>query len=102
MYSTPYFTQYSRSYFTHTQRSLSYSKIVLNLPHTRISGFDCADNLSKGDHPKLDTTPFLDDTLEVDVSIVGGTIFGILGSEKLSAQPKPEARVCGKLNTIYK
>ena len=44
---------------------------------------------------------FLDDTLELDVSIADGTIFGILGSEKLSAQPKPEARVCGKLNTIY-
>ena len=43
---------------------------------------------------------FLDDTLELDVSIAEGTIFGILGSEKRSAQPMTEARVCGKLNTI--
>ena len=47
---------------------------------------------------------FLDNTLKLDVSIAEGTIFAILGSEKRSAQPKPgapEARVCGKLNTIY-
>merc|ERR1712161_111672 len=43
---------------------------------------------------------FLDDTLELDVSIAEGSIFGILGSEKWSAQPAHEARVCGKLNTI--
>ena len=43
---------------------------------------------------------FLDNTLELDVSITEGSIFGILGSEKRSAQSKPEARVCGKLNTI--
>ena len=44
---------------------------------------------------------FLDDTLELDVSIQPGTMFAILGSDKLSAQSKPEMRVCGKLNTIY-
>ena len=43
---------------------------------------------------------FLDDTLELDVSIAEGTIVGILGSEKRSNQPMTEARVCGKLNTI--
>ena len=37
---------------------------------------------------------FIDDTLELDVSIAEGTMFGILGSEERSAQPKPEARVC--------
>ena len=43
---------------------------------------------------------FLDDTLELDVSIAEGSIFSIMGSEKRSAQPLPEARMCGKLNTI--
>ena len=43
---------------------------------------------------------FLDNTLELDVSIAEGSIFGILGSEKRSARPMLEARVCGKLNTI--
>ena len=43
---------------------------------------------------------FFDDTLEVNVSIAEGSIFGILGSEKRSAQPMPEARVCSKLDTI--
>ena len=43
---------------------------------------------------------FLDDTLELDVSIAEGTIFGILGSEKRSNQPMTQARVCGKLNSI--
>ena len=45
---------------------------------------------------------FLNNTLELDVSIEPGTMFAILGSDKLSAQSKPEMRVCGKLNTIYK
>ena len=43
---------------------------------------------------------FLDETLELDVSIAEGSIFGILGSEKRSSQPAQKARVCGKLNTI--
>ena len=43
---------------------------------------------------------FLDDTLELDVSIAEGTIFSILGSEKRSDQPMTKARVCGKLNTV--
>ena len=51
-------------------------------------------------HSGNTTELFLDDTLELDVSIAEGSIFGILGSEKRSAQPMPEARVCGKLNTI--
>ena len=45
---------------------------------------------------------FLDDTLELGVSITEGSIFGILESEKRSAQPLPEARVCSKLDTIKK
>ena len=47
-YGRSYFTQYGRSYFTLTRGGiyLTYSKIVFNLPHTRIPGFDCADNLS--------------------------------------------------------
>ena len=45
---------------------------------------------------------FLDDTLELDVSIAEGSIFSILGSEKRLAQPLPEARMFGKLNTIIK
>ena len=52
-------------------------------------------------HPGNTAALFLDDTLELDVSIAEGTIFAILGSDKRSAQPKPEARMCGKLNTIY-
>ena len=43
---------------------------------------------------------FLVNTLELDVSIAEGSIFGILVSEKKSVQPMPEARVCGKLDTI--
>ena len=43
---------------------------------------------------------FLNDTLELDVSIESGTMFAILGSEKRSAQRKSAARVCGKLSTI--
>ena len=47
---------------------------------------------------------FLDDTLEVDVSIVEGSIFGILGSDKCSFQPMTQgeqaARVCGTCTTI--
>ena len=33
---------------------------------------------------------FLDDTMELDVSIVEGAIFGILGSEKRSKKLMPE------------
>ena len=43
---------------------------------------------------------FFDDTLELDVSIVEGSICGIMRSEKRSAQSMTEARVCDKLNTI--
>ena len=43
---------------------------------------------------------FLDNTLELDVSIAEGSIFSILGSEKRLARPMPEARMCSKLNTI--
>ena len=47
---------------------------------------------------------FIDDTLELDVSIAKGAIFRILGSEKRSENPMPEgeqpARVCGKVNII--
>ena len=39
---------------------------------------------------------FLDNTLEVDVSIVEGSIFGILGSEKRSEKPMNGIRVCGQ------
>ena len=51
-------------------------------------------------HPGNTAALFLDDTLELDASIAEGAIFAILGSDKRSAQPKLEARVCGKLNTI--
>ena len=51
-------------------------------------------------HPGNTAALFLDDTLELDASIAEGTIFAILGSDKRSAQPGLEARVCGKLNTI--
>ena len=55
-------------------------------------------------HSRNTTALFLDDTLELDVSIVEGAIFGILGSEKRSEKRMPEggrpARRCGKLNTI--
>ena len=47
---------------------------------------------------------FLNDTLEVDVSIAEGSIFGILGSERSLEKPMPEgeqpARVCGTCTTI--
>ena len=43
---------------------------------------------------------FLDDILELDVSIAEGSILDILRSEKRSEQPVHEARVCDKLNTI--
>ena len=47
---------------------------------------------------------FLDDTLELDVSIAEGSIFGVLGSEKRSTQPMTEGeqatRVCGTCTTI--
>ena len=47
---------------------------------------------------------FLDDTLELDVSIVEGAIFGILGSEKRPSRPMPEGelpvRVCATCDTI--
>ena len=47
---------------------------------------------------------FLDDTLELDVAIAEGSIFGILKSEKRSSGPMPEgeqaARVCGTAYTI--
>ena len=47
---------------------------------------------------------FLDDTLELNISIAEGAIFGILGSEKRSEKPMLEegrpVRVCDKLNTI--
>ena len=40
-------------------------------------------------------TLFLDDTLEVDVSIAEGSIFGILGDEKRSDKPMNGMHVCG-------
>ena len=40
---------------------------------------------------------FLEDTLEVDVSIAVGSIFGILGSEKRSEKPMNGAHVCGQI-----
>ena len=47
---------------------------------------------------------FLDNTLELDVAIEEGSIFGILGSEKRSFGPMSEgeqaARVCGTVYTI--
>ena len=47
---------------------------------------------------------FLDDTLELNVAIAEGSIFGILGSEKRSSRPMPEgeqpARVCGACDTL--
>ena len=47
---------------------------------------------------------FLDNTLELDVAIVEGSIFSILGSEKKSPRPMSEeeqpARVCGACDTI--
>ena len=47
---------------------------------------------------------FLHDTLELDVSIAEGSIFGILGSDKISSRPMTEgeqaARVCGTCTTI--
>ena len=47
---------------------------------------------------------FLNDTLELDVSIAEGSIFGILEREKRLAQPMSEtgqpARVCGICATI--
>ena len=46
------------------------------------------------------TALFLDDTLELDVSIAEGIIFGILGNEKRSNQPMTQVRVCSKLNSI--
>ena len=51
------------------------------------------------------TALFLDDTLELDVVIKEGSIFGIqVGSEKRSSVPMPEggqaARVCGMAYTI--
>ena len=48
----------------------------------------------------------LDDTLELDVAIEEGTIFGIqVGSEKRSSVPMPEgggkaARVCGTAQRV--
>ena len=51
-------------------------------------------------HSGITAALFLDDTLELDVSITEGTIVGILGSEKRSGQPARKAHVCGKLNTI--
>ena len=39
---------------------------------------------------------FLDDTLGVDVSIAEESIFGILGSEKLSEKPMNGTHVCGQ------
>merc|ERR1712238_173778 len=39
---------------------------------------------------------FLDDTLMVDVSIAEESIFGILGSEKLSEKPMNGTHVCGQ------
>ena len=55
-------------------------------------------------HSRKTAALFLDNTLEVDVSIVEGAIFGILGNERSLEKPMPEreqpARVFGKLNTI--
>ena len=39
---------------------------------------------------------FLNDTLEVDVSITEGSIFGILGNEKRSEKPMNGMHVCGQ------
>ena len=39
---------------------------------------------------------FLNDSLEIDVFIAEGSIFGILGSEKSSFQLQNETRVCGQ------
>ena len=39
---------------------------------------------------------FLDNTLEVDVSIAGESIFGILGSDRLSEKPMNGTHVCGQ------
>ena len=39
---------------------------------------------------------FLNKTLEIDVSIAEGSIFGILGSEKRSEKPMNAIRVCGQ------
>ena len=46
---------------------------------------------------------FLDNALEVDVSIAEGSIFGILGSDKSSSRPMTEdhgTRVCGTCTSI--
>ena len=47
---------------------------------------------------------FLDDTLELDVSIIEGAIFGMLGSEKRSEKLMPETRqperICSTCTTI--
>ena len=55
-------------------------------------------------HARNTAALFLDDTLEVDVAIGEGSIFGILGSEKRSSRPMPEGeqptRVCGAYDTL--
>ena len=54
--------------------------------------------------PKNTAALFLDDTLELDVAIAEGSIFGILGSEKRPSRPMPDGeqpvRVCGACDTL--
>ena len=44
---------------------------------------------------------FLDDTLEVDVSIAEGSIFGILGSEKRSEKPMTDGEQMASMYSMY-
>ena len=43
----------------------------------------------------------LDDTLEVDVSIAEGSIFGILGSEKRSEKPMTDGEQMASMYSMY-
>ena len=47
-------------------------------------------------HARNTAALFVNDTLEVDVSIAEGSIFGILGSEKRSEKPMNGMHVCGQ------
>ena len=55
-------------------------------------------------HSENTVALFLDNTLEVDVSIAEGAIFGIFGSERSSEKLMPEGeqpgRVCGTCTSI--
>ena len=59
------------------------------------------DNESMSNNSTVPEALFLDDTLEVDVSIAEGSIFGILGSEKRCKKPMTDGEQIASMYSMY-